>query len=91
VEGDVVSAEGISLLPARITDIRAHPPPFNIRELQGSLGLFNFYGSFMKDAVAIIWPLADALKGGHSGTAAVTWTLALQSAFQRCSGQPVPP
>jgi hypothetical protein len=78
--GHVVSATGIRPLPARITTIQAHPPPANINQLQGFLGLF--YRRFVKDAAAIIKPLTDALKGGKSGMAAVSWLPSLQAAFK---------
>jgi hypothetical protein len=80
--GHVVSAAGIRPLPARIAAIQAHPPLANIKQLQGFLGLFNFYRRFVKDGAAIIKPLTDALKGSKSGTAAVSWSLPLQAAFK---------
>jgi transposase InsO family protein len=80
--GHVVSAAGIRPVPARIAAIQAHPPPANIKQLQGFLGLFNFYRRFVRDAAGIIKPLTDALKGGKSGTAAVEWSPPLQAAFK---------
>jgi Reverse transcriptase (RNA-dependent DNA polymerase) len=65
--GHVVSATGVAPLPSRIAAIRAHPKPATIQQLQGFLGLFNFYRRFIPAAAAVIKPLTDAFKGGKSG------------------------
>jgi Reverse transcriptase (RNA-dependent DNA polymerase) len=79
--GHVVSATGVALLPSRIAAIRAHPQPATIQQLQGFLGLFNFYRRFIPAAATVIKPLTDALKGGKSGKTAVKWTTKLSAAF----------
>jgi RNase H-like domain found in reverse transcriptase len=58
------------------------PQPATIQQLQGFLGLFNFYRRFIPaTAAAVIKPLTDALKGGKSGKTAVKWTAELSAAF----------
>jgi hypothetical protein len=52
-----------------------------IQQLQGFLGLFNFYRRFIPGAAAVIKPLTDTLKGGKSGKTAVKWTAELSASF----------
>ena len=41
--GYQVSASGIRQLPGKVEALHLHPQPSNIKELQGFLGLLNFY------------------------------------------------
>jgi cleavage and polyadenylation specificity factor subunit 1 len=59
--GHTISAVGISPVQQRLAAIQAHPQPRTIRDVQGYLGLFNFYRRFVPAAAAIIKPLTDIL------------------------------
>jgi cleavage and polyadenylation specificity factor subunit 1 len=79
--GHRVSPEGIRPLPDRVAALRRHPRPLTVRQLQGFLGMVNFYRRFLPSAARILRPLTDALRGGAKPSAAVDWTPAMQSAF----------
>ncbi len=77
-----VSAEGATPLQSHIAAVRDFPQPSTIRELQGFLGMVNFYRRFLPGIARTLAPLTDALKGGRKGPAAVEWSAAMQTAFQ---------
>jgi hypothetical protein len=79
--GHHVSAEGATPLQSHVAAVRDFPPPSTIRELQGFLGMVNFYPQFLPGIARTLAPLTDALKGGRKGAAAVEWSAAMQTAF----------
>jgi RNase H-like domain found in reverse transcriptase len=81
VSGPRCVGDRVAPLPSRIAAIKAHPKPATIQQLQGFLGLFNFYRRFIPAAAAVIKPLTDTLKGSKSGKTAVEWTPELSTAF----------
>ncbi len=52
-----------------------------MKELQGFLGVINFYRRFIPAAAHILKPLTDQLKGGPKPAASILWTEAMQAAF----------
>jgi cleavage and polyadenylation specificity factor subunit 1 len=52
-----------------------------VKELQGFLGVINFYRRFIPAAARILKPLTDQLKGGPKPAAAIPWTADMQAAF----------
>jgi cleavage and polyadenylation specificity factor subunit 1 len=80
--GHHVSAEGATPLQSHIAAVQDFPPPTTVREVQGFLGMINFYRRFLPGIARTLAPLTDALKGGRKGAAAVEWSAAMQTAFQ---------
>ena len=79
--GHSVSAAGVVPLPSNVAAVANHPPPNTIKELQGFLGMVNFYRRFIPSAAAVLLPLTDCLKGGKKGPEKVQWSPALELAF----------
>jgi len=79
--GHRVSAEGASPLQSHVAAVRDFPQPSTIKEVQGFLGMINFYRRFLPGIARTLVPLTDALKGGQKGPAAVIWTPPMQAAF----------
>jgi hypothetical protein len=86
--GHHVSAAGVSPIASRVTAINDHPRPTTVKELQGFLGVINFYRRFIPAAAHILKPLTDQLKGGLKPAASIPWTEAMQAAFQADSPPP---
>ena len=80
--GHLVTEEGLQPLPARVEAIAAFPPPTTRAELQGFLGMVNFYRRFIRGAASILRPLTEATKGGGGRSAPVTMTPEMSAAFQ---------
>ena len=72
--GHQVSASGIRLLPGKVEALRLYPQPSNIKELQGFLGLLNFYRHFIPKAAKLLAPLTEVLKGAPSATSKLQWS-----------------
>jgi hypothetical protein len=79
--GHHVSAAGVSPIASRVTAINDHPRPTTVKELQGFLGVINFYRRLIPAAAHILKPLTDQLKGGPKPAASIPWTEAMQAAF----------
>ncbi len=52
-----------------------------MKELQGFLGVINFYRRFIPAAAHILKPLTDQLKGGPKLAASIPWMGAMQAVF----------
>ena len=78
--GHLITATGISPLPARLAAINKFPLPKTVKGLQTFLGMANFYRRFLKDAALLLRPLTDALQGGVAGKLA--WTPEMLAAFE---------
>jgi hypothetical protein len=87
--GHRVSSAGILPLPERVQALQLHPHPTNITELQGFLGVINFYRRFLPAAASILKPLTEALKGSHKGKDKIVWNPPMQSAFVAAKEQVV--
>ena len=57
--GHVVSAEGVKVVVDKIDAVSSWPMPMYVREVQGFLGLANFYRRFIKGFMAIAKPLTN--------------------------------
>jgi len=78
--GHVVSAGGVSPLPARVAAIRKFPRPKTVQGLMTYLGMVNFYRRFIRGAAAVLRPLTDALRG-HTRQHVLTWDQEMVTAF----------
>ncbi|PNX96484.1 Ty3/gypsy retrotransposon protein [Trifolium pratense] len=76
--GHVVSGEGVSMDKTKIQAVVDWPPPKNIKQLRGFLGLTGYYRRFIQSYAKIASPLTDLLK-----KEAYTWTSQEESAFQK--------
>jgi glycerol-3-phosphate acyltransferase PlsY len=52
-----------------------------IKELQGFLGLVNFYRRFLPGVAAKLLPLTDVLKGNRPALELLTWTQEMETSF----------
>jgi hypothetical protein len=57
------------------------PRPSTVKELQGFLGLVNFYRRFIPAAASILKPLTDSLKGGPKGAERIEWRPPMEKSF----------
>ena len=73
--GHHVTAAGVSPIASRVAAIQQHPAPTTMKELQGFLGVINFYRRFVPAAARILKPLSDQLKGGPKPAPAIPWTV----------------
>jgi len=80
--GHHVTCRGVSPIASRVEAINAHPQPTTVKELQGFLGVVNFYRRFIPAAARILKPLTDKLKGSPKPKAAVVWTADMETAFK---------
>ena len=81
--GHLVSAEGISPLPAKVAAIREMPWPSTKSGLLSFLGAVNFYRRFIKGATSIFKPLTDATKGKERKAAKLEWSRDMVAAFEK--------
>jgi hypothetical protein len=79
--GHHMNAMGVAPIASRFAAILGHPQPTTVKELQGFIGVINFYRSFMPAAACILKPLSGQLKGNLKPAAAVCWMAERQAAF----------
>ena len=79
--GHHVTGEGIRPMETRVAAILDFPPPATRSQLQGFLGMVNFYRRFIKGAAAILKPLTDATRGEGTKNSKVPWTQEMSSSF----------
>nr|XP_020161515.1 uncharacterized protein LOC109746825 [Aegilops tauschii subsp. strangulata] len=75
--GHVISAQGVSTDPAKITVVQQYPTPTNVKEVRGFLGLSGYYRKFIKHYGIIAKPLTELLKKGMP----FVWTSVTEEAF----------
>jgi len=63
--GHVISAEGISMDPAKVATVVNWPKPTNITEIQSFLGMAGYYRRFVQDFPKIATPLTWLLRKDH--------------------------
>jgi RNase H-like domain found in reverse transcriptase/Reverse transcriptase (RNA-dependent DNA polymerase) len=80
--GHRITAGGVQPLPDHVEAIHQFPPPATVKQLQGFLGIVNFYRQFVPGAASILLPLTEYLKGSRAGSAAVEWSEKMRAAFQ---------
>ena len=61
--GFIVSPKGVQMQQDKIEAIQQWPAPKNVSEIQGFLGLCNFYRRFIKNFSKLALPLTSMLKG----------------------------
>lgn len=79
--GHHVSAAGTTPIASRVAAIQDHPQPTTVKELQGFLGVINFYRRFVPAAARILKPLTDQLQGSPRPSAVLQWTASMLEAF----------
>ena len=65
-----------------MASLQRHPCLTTIKELQGFLGVVNFYRLFMPGAARVLWPLTNTLRSGNKPGAPVFWSEDMQRTFQ---------
>src|SRR5436190_7368487 len=79
--GFVISPEGISMDPARISTISDWPIPRSVTDIQIFLGFANFYRRFIDGYSRVVMPITSLLR--TKGNPPFEWTPAAQEAFDR--------
>jgi hypothetical protein len=76
--GHVISKNGVSTDPSKVSIVSSWPVPTNARELRGFLGLVGYYRKFVKNFGILAKPLTNMLKK-HT---VFVWTTVHDDAFQ---------
>jgi len=76
--GYVISKEGISVDPAKVTAVVDWPRPTNVLEVRSFLRMAGYYRRFVKDFSNIASPLTQLLRKGHK----FDWTSKCEASFQ---------
>jgi hypothetical protein len=79
--GHRVTAGGVTPLPNYVSAVLDFPRPNTVKELQGFLGLLNFYRRFLPAVARTLQPLTDALRGDRKGNDPVDWSADMEAAF----------
>jgi hypothetical protein len=77
-----VTAEGVTQLPGHEKAVTDFPKLVTVKELQGSLGLINFYRRFIPAVVRIIKLLTGSLSSGGKGADRITWAPEMRGLFR---------
>jgi transposase InsO family protein len=75
--GHIVSRDGVSVCPNKVTAVKEFPVPTNVKELRSFLGLSNFYRRFIEGYSKITSVLTKLLQKNVD----YKWTAECQSAF----------
>jgi hypothetical protein len=76
-----ILAAGLMPFPSHLATIQAFPCPSLIKELQGFLGMVNFYRRFLSSIACTLWPITDELGGGKKGSEQLEWSAAIEATF----------
>ena len=60
--GHIVSKEGVSVDPAKISAVKDWPIPKNVTEIRSFLGLAGYYRRFVQDFSKIARPMTNLMK-----------------------------
>ncbi|XP_019240631.1 PREDICTED: uncharacterized protein LOC109220626 [Nicotiana attenuata] len=74
--GHIISAQGLSVDPAKIAAIQQWPVPRSVKDVRSFLGLAGYYRRFIHHYAAIAGPLLDLLRKDS-----FKWSEAAQEAF----------
>jgi len=76
--GHVITKEGISVDPAKITAMVDWPKPSNVTEVRSFLGMAGYYRRFVKDFAKIALPLTQVFCKDHQ----FEWSPECEASFQ---------
>lgn len=79
-----ITKSGTKPLDAKVQAIKDFPPPINVRQLRGFLGMVNFYRRFLPHAAEIQAPLHALLTGSVKGSQPISLTGDKLAAFEAC-------
>jgi hypothetical protein len=74
--GHIVSSKGVHADPTKLDAMMKWPPPSNVKQLRGFLGLTGYYRRFIANYATIAAPLTDLLR--HDS---FSWTTAATATF----------
>jgi len=77
--GHLISEDGISASPSKISAVLEWPPPCSVKEVRAYVGLCSYYRRFVQNFAAMATPL-HALTGKNCQ--AFVWTEASQNSFE---------
>ncbi len=80
--GHRLSAAWVEPLPAHVAAVVDFPRPSTVKELQGFLGMVNFYRRFLPGAAKLLKPLTDCLRGVPKGTTIISWEASMEKSFE---------
>lgn len=83
--GHVVSKQGISPDPEKVTVLKSWPSPKSVEELRSFLGFVGYYRRFCKDFSRVAKPLHEML--GNKAASGFQWTSEHETAFRRLISQ----
>ena len=66
--GNVVSAEGVKVAVDKVDTVSSWPTPMCVREVQGFLGLANFYRRLVKGFAGIAKPMNNLMRNDKDFT-----------------------
>ncbi|XP_060792614.1 uncharacterized protein LOC132895868 [Neoarius graeffei] len=78
--GYIVSAEGVSMDPSKVSAVTSWPVLNSVKELKCLLGFVNFYHCFIRNFNNYMVPLISLLKKGPKH---LHWTPAAKEAFNK--------
>ncbi|XP_060774883.1 uncharacterized protein LOC132884871 [Neoarius graeffei] len=78
--GCIISAEGVSMDPSKVTTVTSWPILTSVKELQCFLGFANFYRCFIRGFSIHVVPLTSLLKKGPKH---LHWNHTAEEAFDR--------
>ena len=79
--GHVITKEGISVDPAKITAVVDWPRPSNVIEVWSFLGMTGYYRRFVKDFPKIASPLTQLLRKDRQ----FDWSPSCEASFRELS------
>ncbi|GBN95279.1 Retrovirus-related Pol polyprotein from transposon 17.6 [Araneus ventricosus] len=83
--GHIVTPDGITPLPEKVSAITDFPEPSTVKELRRFLALINFYRRFVPNAARTQAVLNAYLKGAKKNDKTpITWTNEAKDAFEKC-------
>jgi hypothetical protein len=80
--GHRVTAAGVAPLPGHEKSVTDFPKLATVKELQGSMGLINFYRQFIPAVVRIVKLLTDSQSSGGKGADRITWSPEMRCQFR---------
>lgn len=84
--GHVVSGQGVSPDPEKVTAVQEWNPPTTAKQVHSFLGFVGYYRRFIKDFAKIAKPLHELLVGRsrrqRGGSPPINWTNECEAAFQ---------